>query len=220
MAHVLKDSMNHYAIEVSRGPKHVSCIMRVNGEVEFKKLPLTKMINDHEHHTDSGEYQFDRRWEPCLEEQDAGCTLTRVIDSFLSGMLPVTDKARRLLERLRLDPTATSAPQPTEEDDMATKTKKVKKAKVKKAKKAKKAPKAKKEPKAARVAGAKKHRYLPEMKISVLVEKNPKRENTKAHEMFALYAKSKTVGDFIKHGGSRGDLSWDANRKFIKITAA
>jgi len=58
------------------------------------------------------------------------CTLNRVIDNFLSGVLPVTDKARRLLERLRLDPTATSAPQPTkdnEEHDMATKTKKVKK---------------------------------------------------------------------------------------------
>jgi hypothetical protein len=141
MAHVLKDSMNHYAIEVSRGPKHVNCIIRINGEVEYKKFPLTKMINDHEYHTNDGQYQFDRRWERVLhgdpntpdpkhERLTAELRdLHHVIDSFLSGILPVTDKARRLLERLRLDPTATSAPQPTndEEDDMATKKKKVKK---------------------------------------------------------------------------------------------
>lgn len=144
MAHVIKDSMNHYAIEVKRGPKHVQCIVRLNGEVEFKQYPLTKMITDHEYATDSGEYQFDKRWERVLhgdpntpdpkhERLTAELKdLHHVIDSFLSGMLPVTDKARRLLERLRMDPTATSAPHPTDNEDtqMATKTKKVKKAKV------------------------------------------------------------------------------------------
>jgi len=151
MAHVIKDSMNHYAIEVKRGPKHVQCIIRLNGEVEFKQYPLTKMITDHEYAADSGEYQFDKRWERVLhgdpntpdprherliaELKD----LHRVIDSFLSGLLPVTDKAQRLLERLRMDPTATSAPQLTDEEDtqMATKTKtkKEKKEKVPKEKK-------------------------------------------------------------------------------------
>ncbi len=145
MAHVLKDSMNHYAIEVSRGPKHVNCIMRINGEVEYKKLPLTKMISDHEYHTNDGQHQFDRRWERVLhgdpnlpdpkhERLTAELKdLHHVINSFLSGMLPVTDKARRLLERLRLDPTATSAPQPTNDnEDNAMTTKKAKKAKAKK----------------------------------------------------------------------------------------
>ena len=138
MAHVIKDGMNHYAIELKRGPKNVQCIIRLNGEVEFKQYPLTKMISDHEYATDSGEYQFDRRWNPCTEEQDPGCTLLRVIDSFLTGMLPVTPKARRWLEALRDDPAASEplhdSTQPTEgEDEMATK-----KAKTKKAPKAKK----------------------------------------------------------------------------------
>ena len=134
MAHVLKDSMNHYAVELKRGPKHVQCIVRLNGEVEFKSYPLTKMIRDHEYATDSGEYQFDRRWEPCIEEQDPGCTLLRVIDSFLTGMLPVTPKARRWLEVLRDNPAASEpqhddSTQPTEgEDKMATKKAKTKKA--------------------------------------------------------------------------------------------
>ena len=30
MAYVLKDSMNHYAIELKRGPKNVQCIVRPN----------------------------------------------------------------------------------------------------------------------------------------------------------------------------------------------
>lgn len=151
MAHVIKDSMNHYAIEVKRGPKHVQCIIRLNGEVEFKQYPLTKMITDHEYSTNSGEYQFDKRWERVLhgdpntpdpkhERLTAELKdLHRVINSFLSGMLPVTDKARRLLERLRIDPMATSAPHPTDSEDtqMATKTKtkKVKKEKAPKEKK-------------------------------------------------------------------------------------
>ena len=133
MAHVLKDSMNHYAIELKRGPKNVQCIIRLNGEVEFKTYPLTKMITDHEYNTNDGTYQFDRRWERLFPDgAEAFNELLHVIDNFLSGMLPVTDKARRLLERLRIDPMATSAPQSTneEEDDMTTKTKKVKKAKV------------------------------------------------------------------------------------------
>lgn len=210
MAHVLKDSMNHYAIEVKRGPKHVHCIVRMAGEVEYRSYPLTKMISDHEYHANDGTYQFDRRWLPCTPEQDAGCTLERVIESFLSGMLPVTDKARRMLEALRDNPAASEPPtdstKPTEEGATTMSTKKAK---------TKKAPKAKK----AKTAGEKKHaRYLPEMKIKVLVGENPKRDGTQAHKMFALYEKCATVEDFIKKGGSRADLSWDSKHGFIKIS--
>lgn len=142
MAHVLKDSMNHYAIEIKRGPKYVQCIVRLAGEVEYKSYPITKMITDHEHNTNDGTYQFDRRWQPCSPEQDAGCTLERVIESFLTGMLPVTDKARRMLEALRDNPGATAPlpdlTQPTEEGAATMSTKKAKAPKEKKEKKEKK----------------------------------------------------------------------------------
>ena len=135
MAHVLKDSMNHYAIELKRGPRNVQCIVRLNGEVEFKTYPLTKMITDHEYATNDGTYQFDRRWENYFAIPDP---ITRVIDSFLNSEMLVTPKARRWLEALRDNPAASEplhdSTQPTEgEDEMATK-----KAKTKKAPKAKK----------------------------------------------------------------------------------
>jgi len=57
-----------------------------------------------------------------------------------------------------------------------------------------------------------------EATITLLVEKNPKRENTKCHGRFALYASSATVGDFITLGGTYGDLSWDSARGFISIS--
>ena len=55
------------------------------------------------------------------------------------------------------------------------------------------------------------------MKITVLAKENPKREATKAHKAFELYAKSKTVEAFLKNGGSTADLSWDVGRKFIRV---
>jgi hypothetical protein len=198
MAHVLKDSMNHYAIEVSRGPKHVSCIVRINGEVEFKKYPLTKMITDHEYQTNSGEYLFDQRWERVLrgdplapdpkhEQLTAELKdLHHVIGSFLSEMLPMTDKARRLLERLRDDPMATSAPQATNEEDtqMATKTKKVKKAK--------------------KEGVPRKAKFSPEAKITLLAEKNF-HEGSVRSKCFAVIQKHKelTVAEYLKHCSGR-----------------
>lgn len=115
MAHVLKDSMNRFAIEITRSPKFVQCVIRDGNEVAFKRLPLTKTITDAYYHTDEGAYLFDQRWERLLypdtvtgEERGhaALADLTKVIDSFLSGGLPVTDKAERMLKMLRLDPTA------------------------------------------------------------------------------------------------------------------
>lgn len=54
-------------------------------------------------------------------------------------------------------------------------------------------------------------------KITVLAEGNPKREGTKAHAAFALYAKAKTVGDYLAAGGTTVDLHWDEDKKLIKI---
>lgn len=133
MPHVLKDSMNHFAIELKRGPKNVQCIVRLNGEVEFKTYPLTKMIVDHENNTNDGTYQFDKRWErPHEDGAEAFTDLRRVIDSFLNSDLSVTPKARRWLEALRDNPAAgeplPDLTQPTEgEDDMATKKVRAKK---------------------------------------------------------------------------------------------
>lgn len=148
MTRVLKDSMNHYAIEVKRGPKHAHCIVRMAGEVEYKSFPLTKMIVDHEYHTEDGTHQFDRRWEPvpypdAVTEEDrrvAGIKdLQRVVDCFLNGTLPITPKARRWLEALRDNPAASEplhdSTQPTEEGEVTMSTKK---AKTKKAPKEKK----------------------------------------------------------------------------------
>ena len=53
--------------------------------------------------------------------------------------------------------------------------------------------------------------------IKVLAKSNPKREGTAAHKVFAIYAKSKTVGDFLKHGGSRLALRYDLKQGFIKL---
>jgi hypothetical protein len=178
MAHVLKDSMNHYAIEVKRGPKHVHCIVRFNGEVEFKTFPLTKMIADHEYHTEDGQHQFDKRWTAELATDDVTSDkkLNHVIDSFLSGMLPVTDKARRLLEALRVDPGAVvplpfSTTNDNEDNTMATKTKKAK------AEKTQKTPKVKAE------KGYKGHRAgsRKEAMHKYVDEKKPERQDFIAH---------------------------------------
>lgn len=187
--------MNHYAIELKRGPKNVQCIVRLGGEVEFKTYPLTKMIRDHEYATDSGEYQFDRRWQPCSEEQDPVCTVSRVIDSFLSGTLPATPKARRWLEALRDNPAACEplhdSTQPTEEGEATMSTKKAK---------TKKAPKAKKE----KAEGYKGLR--PGTAIEKLAkyhdEKTPERTDFMTYAEKAGISKGSAAGawQFIKNG--------------------
>lgn len=56
-----------------------------------------------------------------------------------------------------------------------------------------------------------------EAKITMLAEKNPKRPSSKAYQRFELYAKAKTVKDFIAAGGTYGDLRFDSEKGFIKI---
>lgn len=62
--------------------------------------------------------------------------------------------------------------------------------------------------------------YPEASKITLLAEANPKRPGTKAHETFALYGKSATVGDFLKAGGFYQALSWDVGHGFVKVEAA
>ena len=81
-----------------------------------------------------------------------------------------------------------------------------------------KAPKEPKEPKAPRDSNFKKI-YPDGAKITVLTEggKNPKREGSKAHSRFALYAGNPTIGDAVKAGVLYADLSWDVGHGFIKV---
>ncbi len=53
--------------------------------------------------------------------------------------------------------------------------------------------------------------------IKVLAKENPKRAGSESFKRFALYAKNKTVGAFLKAGGSRSDLRYDSEHKFISI---
>jgi hypothetical protein len=46
---------------------------------------------------------------------------------------------------------------------------------------------------------------------------NPKRDGTNAHAAFSKYATGMTVREFLKKGGSRADVSWDARHKFIRL---
>lgn len=82
------------------------------------------------------------------------------------------------------------------------------------------APKEPKEPKVPRESNFKKV-YPDTARITVLTEggKNPKREGSKAHGTFALYATNRTVGEFLKGGGFYAALSWDVGHGFIKVEA-
>jgi len=110
MAHVIKDSMNHYGIEIKRGHAWAQLVFRVDGVVEFKKLPLEKPIKDDAYHSADGTYSYDDRWQEAPDVE-----LSKVIDSFLNAGHEVTDKARRMLEALKADPKATD-PLPSTED--------------------------------------------------------------------------------------------------------
>jgi len=54
--------------------------------------------------------------------------------------------------------------------------------------------------------------------VKVLVEKNPKKEGSKAHARFALYAGSATIGDYLKKGGTYSDIAYNVGRGFIEVT--
>src|SRR5262245_34448565 len=78
-----------------------------------------------------------------------------------------------------------------------------------------------KKPKAEKPAGEKKEAtskaFPKDAAVTLLVDKNPKRPNSKSHTRFEAYSKSKTVGEFITNGGTYGDLAWDSARGFVSI---
>ena len=199
MAHVIKDGMNHYAIEIKRGPKHVHCVVRFKGEVEYKTFPLTRPITDHEYNTERGQYRHDERWHACDAAADPGCDLARVAASFLGSELPVTDRARRMLGALQADPAATeplpgadeTAPlpaEPVEGEAVPTVTNQAKEKTISTKKvKAKKAPKAKK----VKAEGYKKSGFREGSKAAkalALFKANPKATRQEMLELFVKKA--------------------------------
>lgn len=56
--------------------------------------------------------------------------------------------------------------------------------------------------------------------IRILSETNPKRPGTSAHERFAKYRDGMTVAEFLRAGGTRGDISWDTERGFVRLDDA
>ena len=59
--------------------------------------------------------------------------------------------------------------------------------------------------------------FAHDARITVLAKDNPKRESSAAHKVFGLYRKHRTVGDFLKAGGTTAHLRWDSKHGFIRI---
>lgn len=56
-----------------------------------------------------------------------------------------------------------------------------------------------------------------EATIKLLSATNPKRPGSKSFDRFALYQDGMTVEAFLKAGGRRADLAWDAKHGFIAV---
>lgn len=48
---------------------------------------------------------------------------------------------------------------------------------------------------------------------------NPKRAGSKSAARFDLYKNGMTIGEFIKAGGTRGDVNWDVAHNHISVAA-
>jgi len=55
-------------------------------------------------------------------------------------------------------------------------------------------------------------------KITILAEKNPKREGTKAHARFELYKDGMSVREYLEAGGRTSAVKYDLAHEFIKLT--
>lgn len=55
--------------------------------------------------------------------------------------------------------------------------------------------------------------------IKVNVESNPRREGTKAHDMFSKIKNGMTVQDYVDAGGDLGYLAYDVRRKHVDLEA-
>lgn len=52
-------------------------------------------------------------------------------------------------------------------------------------------------------------------RVFATVAPNPKKQGSAAWDRYALYVVGETVADFYKKGGTKGDVKWDSDRKFI-----
>lgn len=59
--------------------------------------------------------------------------------------------------------------------------------------------------------------YPEDMKLTVLIAENPKKQGSKSRERFEHYFTSKTVGEFLAKGGTYGDIAYDLGRSRIKL---
>lgn len=50
-------------------------------------------------------------------------------------------------------------------------------------------------------------------------ESNPKRPSGKAHARFEAYMGAPTVGEYLKRGGTKGDLRYDSEKGFLSLVA-
>jgi len=60
--------------------------------------------------------------------------------------------------------------------------------------------------------------YPESAKIKILAEENPKKEGSKAYDVFKLYKDGSTVGDFLAAGGSYQDIAYNVGRAFISVS--
>ena len=65
--------------------------------------------------------------------------------------------------------------------------------------------------------GNAKRKYPDEACIKLTVKTNPKKKGSAAHGRFELYASVGTIGEYLKLGGLRADLSWDVKHGFIEV---
>lgn len=59
--------------------------------------------------------------------------------------------------------------------------------------------------------------YPEDMKLTCLVDENPKKQGSKSRDRFEHYFTSKTVGDFLAKGGTYADIAYDLGRSRIKL---
>lgn len=141
---------------------------------------------------------------PLLFQVSSGVIATQLLDTYNRAFPKSQQQKSELAHRLLLQYLG------QEESDMATKKtpqpieKKVAAPKVA-------APKAEKSE-----ALGRKATFKDDMKITILVEGNPKRAGAAAR--FALYKKGMTVAEYLAAGGTMADIRWDVKQEFISVS--
>lgn len=59
--------------------------------------------------------------------------------------------------------------------------------------------------------------YPDDSKVTLLVEKNPKKEGSKSRERFEGYFGAKTIGEARKGGVTYADIAYDIGRQHISV---